>query len=128
MESILVIDDDVQIRHLLEDVLRGEGFDVRGAESMEKGLPNYPKSSVPFIVTDVLMPDREGLEAIRELRKYNPDVKILAISGGLNQGGVDVLDIAKRFGANRVLRKPFEMKDFLSVVRDILQHKGEHLP
>ena len=120
MKSILVIDDDPQIRQLLEEVLRIEGYDVVGAESVQKGLPDFPRSKVPLIVTDVLMPDREGLETIRELRKNNPNMKIIAISGGLEEGGIDVLDIAKRFGADRVLRKPFEVKEFLSMVREIL--------
>ena len=121
MESILVIDDDPQIRKLLEEVLRDEGYKASSAESVEEGLPNYPISTLPLIVTDVLMPNREGLETIRELRKNNPSMKIIAISGGLEQGGMDVLDIAKRFGANRVLRKPFEIKDFLNVVQETLQ-------
>ena len=68
MESILVIDDDPQICKLLEEVLRDEGYNVSSAGSVEKGLPNYPKSTLPLIVTDVLMPNREGLETIRELR------------------------------------------------------------
>lgn len=121
MESILVIDDDPQIRQLLEEVLRVEGYNVLAAESVDKGLPNYPKSLLPLIVIDVLMPDREGLETIRELRKNNPSMKIIAISGGLEQGGIDVLDIAKRFGADRVLRKPFDVKDFLNVIDETLK-------
>ena len=123
MDSILVIDDDPQIRQLLEEVLRDEGYNVSSAESVEMGLPLYPKSLWPLIVTDVLMPNREGLETIRELRKNNPHMKILAISGGLDQEGMDMLDIAKRFGADRVLRKPFEVKEFLNVVQEILQFK-----
>jgi len=120
MELIVVIDDDVHIRELLEEILRGEGYDVRCADSVEKALPDYPTSTVPLVVTDVLMPDREGLETIRDLRKHNPSMKILAISGGLGQGGIDVLALAKRFGADRVLRKPFEVKEFLDVIHDIL--------
>jgi len=121
MESILVIDDDPQICQLLEEVLRDEGYSVSSADSVEKGLPNYPKSTLSLIVTDVLMPNREGLETIRELRRNNPRMKILAISGGLEQGGMDVLEIAKRFGADRVLKKPFEMREFLNVIQGILQ-------
>ena len=83
MESILVIDDDPQIRKLLEEVLRDEGYKASSAESVEEGLPNYPISTLPLIVTDVLMPNREGLETIRELRKNNPSMKIIAISGGV---------------------------------------------
>ena len=65
--------------------------------------------------------DKEGLETIREIRQRYPQTKILAISGGLTKSGVDVLDIAKRLGANRVLQKPFDVQDLIQSVRMLLE-------
>ena len=121
MTPILVIDDDPQINKLLQDVLEFEGYQVITAQRATEGLHHLEMTTIDLVITDVIMPDKEGLETIREMRQRYPQTKILAISGGLSKGGVDVLDIAKRLGANRVLSKPFVMQDFLQSVRMLLE-------
>ncbi len=121
MAPILVIDDDPQINQLLQDVLEFEGYKVITAERATEGLYHLETTAIDLVITDVIMPDKEGLETIREMRQRYPQTKILAISGGLSKGGVDVLDIAKRLGANRVLSKPFVVQDLLQSVRMLLE-------
>ncbi len=127
MSSIIVIDDDPQINSLLKDVLEFEGYHVITAQRADEGLHHLEGATVDLVITDVLMPEKEGLETIRELRDRYPQTKILAISGGLTKSGVDVLEIAKRLGANHVLRKPFDVQDLLNGVRRLLKEEGESL-
>jgi len=121
MAPILIIDDDPQVNNLLQDVLEFEGYQVITAQRAAEGLHQLETTKVDLVITDVLMPDKEGLETIRELRQLYPQTKILAISGGLTQGGVNVLDIAKRLGANQVLPKPFDVQDLINSVRMLLE-------
>lgn len=122
MPPILIIDDDPQINTLLQDVLEFEGYQVITAQRATEGLHHLETTTVDLVITDVLMPDKEGLETIRELRQRFPQTKILAISGGLTKSGVDVLEIAKRLGANSVLPKPFDVQDLIKSVRSLLNN------
>ncbi len=120
MAPILIIDDDPQINLLLQDVLEFEGYQVITAQRAAEGLHQLETTKVDLVITDVIMPDKEGLETIRELRERYPQTKILAISGGLTKSGVDVLEIAKRLGAHKVLAKPFDVQDLILSVRALL--------
>ncbi len=121
MAPILIIDDDPQINHLLQDVLELEGYQVITAQRATEGLHHLETTTIDLVITDVIMPDKEGLETIREMRQRFPQTKILAISGGLTRSGVDVLEIAKRLGANSVLSKPFGVEDLIKSVRMLLE-------
>ncbi len=121
MAPILVIDDDPQINNLLQEVLESEGHQVITTERATEGLQRLKTSPFDLVITDIIMPGKEGLETIRELRQQYPPTKILAISGGMMQSGVDVLEIAKRLGANKVLSKPFDIQDLIQSVRMLLE-------
>ena len=121
MAPILIIDDDPQINHLLQDVLELEGYQVITAQRATEGLHHLETTTIDLVITDVIMPDKEGLETIREMRQRFPQTKILALSGGLTRSGVDVLEIAKRLGANSVLSKPFGVEDLIQSVRMLLE-------
>ena len=129
MVRILVIDDEAQVRSMLQGVLDEEGYQVVVAADGREGLELYRQKPCELVITDLLMPEKEGLETIRELRHDFPGVKIIAISGGsrVNQGliGADLLKLAKNFGALRVMQKPVELQTLLDTVQEML---GSHEP
>jgi len=120
MARILVIDDEAPVRDILRQILEREGHEVVDAPEGAIGLKLFYENPTDLIITDILMPEKEGIEIILELRKTAPGVKIIAISGGGRTGKLDVLPIAKSFGALRTLAKPFERQELLAVVREVL--------
>ncbi|MBV9561710.1 MAG: response regulator [Bradyrhizobium sp.] len=126
MTHILFIDDDTAIRDAVELLLTTSGFTVAMAENGRAGLALYQSCKPDLIVTDVLMPDMEGIETIIHLRKLDPAVPIVAISGGWKSdrtGGLGPLDLARMIGATITLPKPFSGEDFLGAV----QYCGSHV-
>ncbi len=120
MARILVIDDEPQVRAFLRNTLEGSGHDVSEAADGDAGLRAFEARPADLVITDIVMPGREGLETIRMLRQYDPALKIIAISGAGRVGGYDFLDIARKFGAARGLAKPFGDSQLLSTVQDML--------
>ena len=120
MTRILVIDDEPQVRAMLQQMLEREGYKVVEAEEGGVGIKLYQEHPPDLVITDILMPGKEGIETILALRKAYPGVKIIAISGGGRMGKLDVLPIAKSFGAVRTLAKPFEREELLEAVRAVL--------
>ncbi|MBD0306269.1 MAG: response regulator [Nitrospiraceae bacterium] len=120
MASILVIDDERHIRDLLRKVLEGAGHTVKEASNGRDAMRIWRESPVDLIITDILMPEQDGLEFIRELRREVPSAKIIALSGGSKRIHLDTLAIAKRFGALHTLHKPFEIKELLNIVGNVL--------
>ena len=117
MPYILVIDDEPSIRELLSDVFSSAGFDVGVAESGLQGIRMVAARKPDLVVTDILMPDKEGLETILELKRALPDLPIFAMSGGSLGGPIDVLGMARQFGAMRVYPKPFDPFDMLQAIQ-----------
>ncbi len=120
MARILVIDDDDQFRAMMKKLLEQNGHDVLEASDGEKGVRLFEQQGADLIVTDIVMPNKEGLETIMDLRRKAPGVKIIAVSGGGRIGPESYLDLAKKFGAVKVFSKPFGLKEFLQAVRDAL--------
>ncbi len=118
---VLVIDDDGLVLRMLRDTLESADMICLTAADGEKGLHAIETNPVDIVVTDILMPEKEGMETIRELRLRWPHIKILAISGGSPRMGVDVLGMAERLGADRTLEKPFLARDLVAVVNDMLR-------
>lgn len=120
MPHILVIDDDDQVRGLLKRVLERTGYSVDDAENGKVGLARHRDQPADLIITDIVMPEQEGLETIQELRRNSPETKVLAISGGgFNQPG-NYLTLASHFGAHRVLPKPIEREVLLATVFELV--------
>lgn len=115
--KILVIDDEYLVRYTLARILRGNGYEVATAADGERGIGAFRSFFPDLVITDIIMPRREGIETIRDMRKERPDTKIIAISGDLGSGDYDVLAIARQLGADDTLRKPFDAATLLSAVR-----------
>ena len=122
---ILIIDDDTQTRSLLRQMLERAGYAVEEAGHGSEGLRRYRAAPTALVITDLLMPDRDGLETIRELRQAYPEVKILAISGGGQLKLLNFLTVAEKLGAQHTLRKPFRRQELLDAVRTLLQGHDE---
>jgi CheY-like chemotaxis protein len=120
MHSILVVDDDDQFRSMLRQVLGREGYEVVEARNGREGMALYRAEPTDLVISDILMPEREGLQTIRELRREFPEAKIIAVSGGGPGGTMNFLKAAKLLGAERTLWKPFELDELRQVVREVL--------
>jgi CheY-like chemotaxis protein len=120
MGRIMIVEDDTAVRELLRDILERAGHTVVDARNGKEALTLYRKNPVDLVITNILMPEKEGLETIQELRREDADVKIIAVSGGGQIGPADYLDIARRFGAMRTFTKPFDRKELLRAVDDLL--------
>lgn len=121
MADILVIDDDDGFRAMVCKLLTRAGHKVYECQNGKKGIVLMRQNVVPLVITDLIMPDQEGIETIIQLRKEFPEVKIIAMSGG-GRGSSDIyLDSAMRLGASRCFAKPFDTVVFLQAVTELLK-------
>jgi two-component system, chemotaxis family, chemotaxis protein CheY len=117
---ILLVDDDELLRGGLHQILVRAGYDVNDASNGKVAVREYRRQRCDVVIMDIVMPDEEGLGAIKELRRLDPTVKIIAISGGgLGKAG-DYLGIARMLGAMRTLAKPFEPEVLLAMIAEVL--------
>jgi len=122
MALILIVEDDPQIRLLLQETLQLEGFETATAENGAQALQLYQQRRPDAIVTDILMPEKEGLSFITDLRKSDPNICIIAISGGAQKLAPGCnLELASMFGANHTFEKPLDMEAMLQVLHKELQ-------
>ncbi|WP_028582434.1 response regulator [Desulfogranum japonicum] len=119
---ILVIDDDEQMRTLLRQVIEWAGYEVFEAEDGREGMVKQRQQPADLVITDLIMPEQEGLETITGLKKEYPDIKIIAISGGGRIGPDAYLPAAKELGADRVFSKPFDVKELAQTVKELLEN------
>jgi DNA-binding response OmpR family regulator len=117
---VLVIDDDDALREVISDSLESQGYEVTQAINGRKGVDFLDGTPVDLVITDIIMPEQEGVETILEIRKRFPDLKIIAMSGGTRFGTMDYLEVAEKLGAADTLVKPFRQHQLLSVVRSAL--------
>jgi DNA-binding NtrC family response regulator len=127
MASILVIDDEVLMRTTLRTALEKAGHQVAEARDGNQGMKVFAEVRPDLVLTDIIMPDREGIEMIREMRSLDPDVPIIAMSGGGSVGGDLFLELAARLGATRTLSKPIRNADLVAAVDECLQQSGGRL-
>jgi len=125
MARILLIDDDDQVRGAIRRILERAGYTVVDAPDGEAGIRAQREQPADVIITDIFMPQQDGIETIRQLRREFPGGKIIAISGGDRTRTMDLRKDAELFGASRTLGKPFELSELLNAVRELL---GEPRP
>ncbi len=120
MPRILLIDDDENVRTVLALTLKSKGYEVVQAENGRVGVRKFRESPTDLVITDLIMPEKEGLETIQDIRREFPGTRIIAMSGGSPNMRFDFLQIAQAMGALRTLQKPFTMEEFISNVREVL--------
>jgi CheY-like chemotaxis protein len=123
MARILVLDDEPSILLMIKKMLEKAGHEVETALNGREGMELFEKNRPDLLITDIIMPEKEGLETIFELRRKYPELKIIAISGGGRIDPYGYLPGAKLFGANMVFQKPLVQKEFIQAVSMLLNEK-----
>lgn len=118
--TVLVIDDEPSIRRIVAHVLRAEGHEVVEAENGKEAVRAFRARPVELVVTDLVMPEQEGIETMEQLLALDPSVRVIAMSGGGRGSAVSYLKIAQFVGARATLEKPFTLDELRSVVADVL--------
>ena len=121
MATILLVDDDDEFLAILSAVLTRAGYQVVVAFDGQRAMKLYRSRPTDLVITDLVMPEKEGLELIGELKQLNSKVKIIAMSGAGRNALPDYLKMAKALGAQRVLAKPFSQREILEAVSEALQ-------
>ena len=120
MARILIIDDEAMIRGLLQKMLDREGYETVTASGGKAGIKIHRENPADLIITDLIMPEKEGIETIIELRREFQDVKIIAMSGGGKIRSETYLQMAKTLGAIKSIAKPFDRKELLKTIQELL--------
>lgn len=120
MRRILLVDDDAALRKLLRFNLTKMGYEVVEAANGNEALEIQKNDPAELVLTDLIMPEKEGLETIGELRKKYPGARIIAMSGGGRGSAADYLKVAKMLGVDHVMAKPFSFKELADAVAGLL--------
>ena len=121
MQYILIIDDDQMICTIFKRYLEGQGYRVECAIDGRDGLRQLEGEPPDLVITDIMMPDVDGLEVVLTMREKHPGTPVIAISGGISFLPMDLLPMVEKFKECRVLYKPIELKDLLIVVKQLLE-------
>lgn len=123
MKNILVVEDDVGVREFLSTLLRMAGYQLQQAENGIAAMKLSQQYPFDAVILDILMPEKDGLQTIGELRQAYPQTAIIAISGGGPFDQLDLLDVAKKLGAHATLSKPFDAQQLLDALSSALETK-----
>jgi len=121
MAKILIVDDEEPIRSLVSKIVSKDGHEAMEAEDGVHACETYQDAEIDLIITDLVMPKKNGIEMIMELKKSRPDVKVIAISGGSGfSGQIDLLSVAQLLGAKNIIKKPFTVDEIRAAVNEAL--------
>jgi DNA-binding response OmpR family regulator len=119
MASVLVIEDDQEVRDFLVAVLTRAGHTVTAASNGSDGVVMFRENPAQVVITDIIMPEKDGIETILDLRREHPQLKVIAISGGGRSTPENYLHSARLLGADRAIRKPFKNEEILAAVKEL---------
>jgi len=120
MPGILIVEDDKELREMLKVSLIRHKYTVLEATDGKDAIAHFKPSIVDLVVTDLIMPEEDGLKVIMKLRELKPHLKIIAISGGGKAGPGSYLKLAKALGADAVFSKPFSINDLVLKIESLL--------
>jgi DNA-binding NtrC family response regulator len=120
MTRVLVVDDDARVRNAARAFLEAAGFQIIEAESGRVALETLKSESVEVVLTDMFMPDTDGIELIHALRRQSPALPIIAMSGGGYDDGKDVLAVARLLGAGAIVQKPLTQRKLVGAIRRVV--------
>lgn len=120
MKHILIIDDEPSIRLMLRKLLEFEGYEVSEASDGNQAIHRYNEKQPDLIITDLIMPEKEGLETMTELFKKNPELKIIAMSGGGRSKPGGYLHTAKLLGAIETFEKPIRKNELIEAIKKVI--------
>jgi CheY-like chemotaxis protein len=120
MPRVLIIEDEVELREMIKTSLIRRKYTVMEAGNGKDALSRFKPSMTDLVVTDLIMPEEDGLKVIMKLKEIKPSLKIIAISGGGKAGPGGYLNLAKALGAHAVLSKPFSINELISKIEELL--------
>jgi CheY-like chemotaxis protein len=120
MPGILIVEDDKELREMLKISLMRHKYTVLEANDGKEAITHFKPSITDLVITDLIMPDEDGLKVIMRLREIKPSLKVIAISGGGKAGPGSYLNLAKALGANAVFSKPFQINDLIAKIESLI--------
>lgn len=121
MPGILIVEDDKDLREMLKTSLGKRKYTILEAANGKEAILHFKPAVTDLVITDLIMPDEDGLKVIMKLKEMKPGIKIIAISGGGKAGPGNYLNVARALGADAVLPKPFSLIDLLSKIDSLLK-------
>jgi two-component system, cell cycle response regulator CpdR len=120
MSGVLIVEDDKDLREMLKMSLLRSGFTVLEAKNGKDAITHFKPALTDLVVTDLIMPEEDGLKVVIKLRELKPSIKIIAISGGGKVGPGSYLNLAKALGADAIYSKPFSINDLTTKIEQLL--------
>jgi DNA-binding response OmpR family regulator len=121
MPGVLIVEDDKELREMLKLTLSRRNFTVFEAENGKSAIAHFKPTITDLVVTDLIMPEEDGLKVVIKLRELKPSIKIIAISGGGKVGPGSYLNLAKALGADAIYSKPFSINDLIAKIEQLLE-------
>lgn len=119
-KHILIVDDDEMMRAFIRELLTMHDFNISEAANGKLGLKEFRENTPDLVLTDIIMPEMEGISFIRELRAHNKDIPIIAMTGNVHGRMEEFLDISAKLGADDILRKPIKSQEFLDTINKLI--------
>jgi CheY-like chemotaxis protein len=120
MPGVLIVEDDKELREMLKLSLLRRNFTVLEAENGKAAITHFKPLITDLVVTDLIMPEEDGLKVVIKIRELKPSIKIIAISGGGKVGPGSYLNLAKALGADAIYSKPFSINDLITKIEQLL--------